>query len=171
MQFVLLHLREQRATRQGFRQVQGPVSLRKGIGCPPSVASDPSRVRASEESAVPGHALHEKVLQRQKGVGTLVRSQVRRAAVVPRINSLSTGCQPWVNLGSASGTKSSLAGRDRLALEETDELLSIYLPIYLPTYLPTYLSLPLSLSLYIYIYIYIHIYIYILIYIYIYIYI
>ena len=35
---------------------------------------------------IPGHALHEK----QKRVGTLVSSQERRAAVVPRINQLST---------------------------------------------------------------------------------
>ena len=34
----------------------------------------------------PGHALHEKGLQRQKGVGPLVNSQERRAAVVPVIN-------------------------------------------------------------------------------------
>ena len=38
----------------------------------------------------PGHALHEMGLQRQLGVGTLVSSQVRRAAVVPRKNRLST---------------------------------------------------------------------------------
>ena len=42
----------------------------------------------------PGHALHEKGLQRQKGVGTLVSSQERRAAVVPVISRLSTACQP-----------------------------------------------------------------------------
>ena len=47
----------------------------------------------------PGHALHEKGLQRQLGVGTLVRNQERRAAVVPRINRLSTGYQPVVNRG------------------------------------------------------------------------
>ena len=38
--------------------------------------------------------MHEKGLQRQKSVGPLVSSQERRAAVVPRINRLSTGCQP-----------------------------------------------------------------------------
>ena len=38
---------------------------------------------------IPGHVLHEKGLQRQ-GVGTLVRSQERRAAFVPVINRLST---------------------------------------------------------------------------------
>ena len=31
---------------------------------------------------IPGHALHEKRLQRQIGVGTLISSQERRAAVV-----------------------------------------------------------------------------------------
>ena len=44
-----------------------------------------------------GHALHEKGLQRQNGDGTLVRSRERRAAVVPRMNQISTGCQPRVN--------------------------------------------------------------------------
>ena len=35
---------------------------------------------------VPGHALHEKRLQRQIGVGTLVNSQQRRALAIPVIN-------------------------------------------------------------------------------------
>ena len=35
---------------------------------------------------IPGHALHEKGLQRQIGVGTLVSSQERRALAVPLIN-------------------------------------------------------------------------------------
>ena len=35
---------------------------------------------------IPGHALHEKGLQRQIGVGTLVNSQQRRALAVPVIN-------------------------------------------------------------------------------------
>ena len=34
----------------------------------------------------PGHALHEKVLQRQKGVVPLVGSQEQRALIVPLIN-------------------------------------------------------------------------------------
>ena len=34
----------------------------------------------------PGHALHEKFLQRQKGVVPLVRSQEQRALLVPVIN-------------------------------------------------------------------------------------
>ena len=47
---------------------------------------------------VHGHALHEKVLQRQNGDGTLVRSRERRAAVVPvpGTNWLSTVGQPDV---------------------------------------------------------------------------
>ena len=36
----------------------------------------------------PGHALHEKGLQRQIGVGTLVGSQERRALAVPLTNRL-----------------------------------------------------------------------------------
>ena len=44
---------------------------------------------------VPGHALHEKGLQGQKGVGPLVSSWERRAAVVPLMNRLSTArCVP-----------------------------------------------------------------------------
>ena len=35
---------------------------------------------------IPGHALHEKGLQRQISAGPLVSSQERRAAVVPRVN-------------------------------------------------------------------------------------
>ena len=35
---------------------------------------------------VPGHALHEKGLQRQIGIGPLVRSQERRALAVPQVN-------------------------------------------------------------------------------------
>ena len=51
---------------------------------------------------IPRHALHEKGLQRQIGVGTLVCSQEWRAAVVPRINRLSTAYQPLVNRGLCS---------------------------------------------------------------------
>ena len=40
----------------------------------------------------PGHALHEKGLQKQKSVGPLVDSQVQRALLVPRLNGLQTGC-------------------------------------------------------------------------------
>ena len=36
--------------------------------------------------SVPGHALHEKGLQRQKGVVPLVGSQEQRALLVPVIN-------------------------------------------------------------------------------------
>ena len=44
---------------------------------------------------IPGHALHEKGLQRQKGVGPLVSSQEQRALLVPRLHRSSTGrCVP-----------------------------------------------------------------------------
>ena len=44
---------------------------------------------------VPGHALHEKGLQRQIGVDTLVSRQQRRALAVPRLNRGSTArCVP-----------------------------------------------------------------------------
>ena len=46
---------------------------------------------------VPGHALHEKGLQRQKGAGPLVSSQEQRALLVLVINRGSTGCQLRVN--------------------------------------------------------------------------
>ena len=45
----------------------------------------------------PGHALHEKGLQRQIGVGTLVSNQERSAPAVPLINRLSSAGQPLVN--------------------------------------------------------------------------
>ena len=45
----------------------------------------------------PGYALHEKVLQRQKGVGPPPSSQSQRALLVQRFNRLSSGCQPLVN--------------------------------------------------------------------------
>ena len=45
----------------------------------------------------PGHALHEKGLQRQIGIGPLVGSQERRALLVPVLNRLQTAYQPLVN--------------------------------------------------------------------------
>ena len=46
-------------------------------------------------SKIPEHALHEKGLQRQIGVGTLVSSQERRALFVPRIyRGLTAGFVP-----------------------------------------------------------------------------
>ena len=39
---------------------------------------------------IPGHALHEKGLQRQQGVVPLVGSQEQRALLVPLVNRLST---------------------------------------------------------------------------------
>ena len=42
--------------------------------------------RRSEQLFIPGHALHEKGLQRQIAVGTLVNSQQRRALAVPLVN-------------------------------------------------------------------------------------
>ena len=44
------------------------------------------------------HALHEKGLQREKGVVPLVGSQEQRALLVPLINRLSTACLPLVLL-------------------------------------------------------------------------
>ena len=72
---------------------------------------------------VPGHALHEKGLQRQIGVGTLVSSQERRALLVPLINRGSTArfVPPSVYIGfplfvlpkRRSGQLSSIAWRAR----------------------------------------------------------
>ena len=63
--------------------------------------ADPTRpwcVRVLDSTGIPGHALHEKGLQRQKGVGPLVSSQEQRALLVPVINR----CQPVVNRGFCS---------------------------------------------------------------------
>ena len=54
-------------------------------------------------SVIPGHALHEKGLQRQIDVGTMVSSQQRRALLVPRLNRGSTGGQPRFNRWSTAG--------------------------------------------------------------------
>ena len=45
---------------------------------------------------IPGHALHEKGLQRQKGAGPLVSSQEERALLVLLINRGKTGRQPRI---------------------------------------------------------------------------
>ena len=45
---------------------------------------------------IPGHALPEKGLQRQNGVGPLVSSEEQRPLLVPRFNRLLIGCQPLV---------------------------------------------------------------------------
>ena len=52
---------------------------------------------APQRKNIPGHSLHEKRLQRQIGVGTLVSSQERIAFAVPLISRLSTAGQPRVN--------------------------------------------------------------------------
>ena len=51
----------------------------------------------SPNVVIPGHALHEKGLQRQIGDGTLVSSQERRALAVPLINRGTIAGQPRVN--------------------------------------------------------------------------
>ena len=48
----------------------------------------------------PGHALHEKNLQSQKGAGPLVSSQERRARFVPRLNRGSDADPPRIQPGS-----------------------------------------------------------------------
>ena len=53
---------------------------------------------------VPEHALHEKGLQRQIAVGTLVNSQQRRALAVPLLNRGQTTDQPLVNRRFCSST-------------------------------------------------------------------
>ena len=52
------------------------------------------RKRCEAKTSIPGHALHEKGLQSQKGDGPLVSSQEQKALLVLLINRLSTGCQP-----------------------------------------------------------------------------
>ena len=62
---------------------------------PTQNANHPLKANAIEKLAIlslqyifmfPGHALHEKGLQRQKGVVSLVGSQEERALLVPLIN-------------------------------------------------------------------------------------
>ena len=57
-------------------------------------------VRLATVVVVPGHALHEKNLRRQIGDGSLVSSEERKAAVVLRINRVSTADKPRINSGS-----------------------------------------------------------------------
>ena len=67
---------------------------------------------------IPGHALHEKSLQRQEGDGTLVSSREQKALLVPVINRLSTagfvppsvyiGFRLFVLPGGCSGQLSSM---------------------------------------------------------------
>ena len=61
--------------------------------------SDRRPILRARKSKIPGHALHEKGLQRQIGVGTLVNSQQRRALAVPVINH----DKPVINSGSTAG--------------------------------------------------------------------
>ena len=57
---------------------------------------------------IPGHALHEKGLQRQKGGGPLVGSQEQRALLVPLLNRLSTArCAPEFGLLGISPVRAS----------------------------------------------------------------
>ena len=66
-------------------------------------------VREYSTIPFPGYALHEKGLQRQMGIGTLVSNQERRAAVVPRINHWPTAGQGGTEAEScAQGTPSPL---------------------------------------------------------------
>ena len=70
---------------------------------PPCASTRPARgMSGFRIRQVLEHALHEKGLQRQIAVGTLVKSQKRRALAVPRLNCWSnrgsTACQPPVVL-------------------------------------------------------------------------
>ena len=82
--------------------VPSPICLCKPFSCKacPGKMTTPAQRQAAEgldmsqskksrfpsRSLIPGHALHEKGLQRQIGVGTLLSSQKRRALFVPRFN-------------------------------------------------------------------------------------
>ena len=59
-------------------------------------AESPKSVFGVPRCHFPGHALHEKGLQRQKGVVPLVGSQDERALFVPRLNRLSIAGQARV---------------------------------------------------------------------------
>ena len=74
---------QQPATKSARGPAVKPLVNRASTACQPLV--------------FPGHALHEKGLQRQIAVSTLVNSQQRRALAVPRLNRWSTAGQPLVN--------------------------------------------------------------------------
>ena len=57
---------------------------------------------------IPGHGLHEKGLQRQIAVGTLVNSQQRRALAVPLLNRGQTADKPRMNRWSTAGQPRAL---------------------------------------------------------------
>ena len=62
----------------------------------PSMADRFPDMPCMKKVSTPGHALHEKSFQRQKGVGLLVGIYVRRALLVPRLNRVQTACQPVI---------------------------------------------------------------------------
>ena len=67
----------------------GPFSRRPELPGPAPPGSPAARRPAQSRPwyvLVPGHALHEKGLQRQKGAGPLVSSQEERALAAPLIN-------------------------------------------------------------------------------------
>ena len=78
-----------------------------------SVASaDPlSETEAQNSEVFHGHALHEKGLQRQIGIGLLFCSQERRATVVRRINRLSTAYPADAGLCSSALDVPATLGR------------------------------------------------------------
>ena len=76
------------------------ILLNRAVGCRRFVGSQKLFIRAIQEPErllkIPGHALHEKSLQRQKGVFPLVGSQKRKSASRPAVT-------PVINRGSTAG--------------------------------------------------------------------
>ena len=78
---------------------------RPRLAAPPGASTRPARgMSGFGIPQVPGHAMHEKGLQRQIAVGTLVNSQQRRALAVSQLNRWSTAGQPLVNRTFCSST-------------------------------------------------------------------
>ena len=76
---------EQSAVRRGLQRTPRAENT---LGAPNSHRTKHRTPKGRSESRnyIPGHALHEKGLQKQKGVVPLVGSQEQRAPLVPLIN-------------------------------------------------------------------------------------
>ena len=62
------------------------VTIENGTMCKSEVWKAPAGMDMVAKGQIPRHAVHEKVLQGQIGVGTFVRIQDRKAAAVPVID-------------------------------------------------------------------------------------
>ena len=77
-------------------RIKGPDIPRAGRFGAPVEAARQGWAKSSANK-IPSHALHDKDLQRQTGVGTLLSSHEQRALLVPVISHISTAVQPQVS--------------------------------------------------------------------------